>query len=98
MVCCLLACTPRAITTLQSNQLRGLVGASLEDYLSFFRRHPAVAQVDPQQDKLTWSVPPVFELELVLQPGVCVGESLFSKGTDTHVSFCFGIWAITDSQ
>jgi hypothetical protein len=65
---------PRAITTLQSNQLRGLVGASLEEYLTFFRRHPAVAQVDPQQDQLTWNVPPVFELELVLQPGACTKD------------------------
>jgi hypothetical protein len=57
------------VTTLQSNQLRGLVSATLRDYLSFFRQHPGVAVVDPQQNDLQCSVPPVFETELILVTG-----------------------------
>lgn len=43
-----------------------------------------VPQVDPQQDRLPWSVPPVFVLELVEQDGGCQGgrmwESLVAEG------------------
>jgi hypothetical protein len=59
----------RAVATLQSNQLRGLVAASLTDYLAFFRQHKAVQQLDPQQDSCMWSCKPVFETELVALQG-----------------------------
>ncbi|KAF6266164.1 dynein heavy chain 9 [Scenedesmus sp. NREL 46B-D3] len=59
----------RAVATLQSNQLRGLVAASLADYLAFFRQHKAVQQLDPQQDGCMWSCKPVFEVELVATRG-----------------------------
>lgn len=59
----------RAVATLQSNQLRGLVAASLSDYMAFFKQHKAVQQLDPQQDSCMWSCRPVFETELVAVQG-----------------------------
>jgi dynein heavy chain len=59
----------RTVATLQSNQLRGLVAASLTDYLAFFRQHKAAQQLDPQQDSCMWSCKPVFETELVAVEG-----------------------------
>ncbi|KXZ48211.1 DHC-9 protein [Gonium pectorale] len=55
----------RSIATLQSNQLRGLVQRSLDSYVALFEKHPPRDEVDPQQDRLMWSVPPVFVLDLV---------------------------------
>jgi hypothetical protein len=49
--------------------LRQLVSSSLQDYLSFFRQHAVVHQLDPQQDMVLWSCLPVFETELVVQDG-----------------------------
>ncbi|MEW5299252.1 MAG: hypothetical protein WDW36_002285 [Sanguina aurantia] len=54
----------RSIATMQGNQLRGLVQRSLQAYVAFFQLHAAVPQVDPQQDTLLWSVPPLFVLDL----------------------------------
>eukprot|EP00878_Enallax_costatus_P013463 GHUV01014078.1.p1 GENE.GHUV01014078.1~~GHUV01014078.1.p1 ORF type:complete len:1340 (+),score=424.03 GHUV01014078.1:252-4271(+) len=54
----------RAVATLQSNQLRGLVSNTLQDYLAFFRQHKAVHPLDPQQDQQLWSCLPVFEMDL----------------------------------
>ncbi|MEW5311652.1 MAG: hypothetical protein WDW38_003348 [Sanguina aurantia] len=59
----------RSIATMQGNQLRGLVQRSLQAYVTFFQLHGAVPQVDPQQDTLMWSVPPVFVLDLVQANG-----------------------------
>ena len=59
----------RCVTTLQSNMLRQLVAASLQDYLEFFRQHAAVKPLDPQQNVELWSCPPVFEVELAVHDG-----------------------------
>lgn len=77
----------RSIATLQSNQLRGLVARSLERYVAFFEQHqppvregaagggsrPSEAVVDPQQDTLMWSVPPVYVLDLMELDGEGLG-------------------------
>ncbi|GFR45764.1 hypothetical protein Agub_g7181 [Astrephomene gubernaculifera] len=55
----------RSVATLQSNQLRGLVQRSLDSYVELFEKHQPRDEVDPQQDRLMWSVPPVFVLDLV---------------------------------
>lgn len=34
-------------------------------YVDFFAKHQPVPEVDPQQDKLMWSVSPAFVLDLV---------------------------------
>lgn len=60
---------PFCSTSQQGNQLRGLVQRSLQAYVTFFQLHDAVSQVDPQQDTLMWSVPPVFVLDLVQTDG-----------------------------
>ncbi|KAI8464307.1 MAG: dynein heavy chain and region D6 of dynein motor-domain-containing protein [Monoraphidium minutum] len=71
----------RAVATLQGNQLRQLVAASLDDYLALFRRHvldpppggggaaPACAPLDAQRADAMWSCPAVFETELVVEAG-----------------------------
>jgi hypothetical protein len=38
----------RSVATLQSNQLRGMVGRSLEAYSGLFAQHEPRADVDPQ--------------------------------------------------
>jgi hypothetical protein len=62
----------RSIATLQGNQLRALVAASLHDYLEFFRQHKAVSPVDPQQDTQLWSCQAVFETVMVAAEGIRV--------------------------
>ncbi|KAF5833108.1 hypothetical protein DUNSADRAFT_10689 [Dunaliella salina] len=59
----------RSVATLQSNQLRSLLQRSLDSYVAFFAKHQPVAEVDPQQDKLLWSVEPAFVLEMVEHEG-----------------------------
>ncbi|KAG2490029.1 hypothetical protein HYH03_011494 [Edaphochlamys debaryana] len=59
----------RSIATLQSNQLRSLVQRSLDSYVALFQQHPPREEVDPQQDVLLWSVPPLFVLDLVEADG-----------------------------
>lgn len=59
----------RAAATLQSNQLRDLVTRSLDAYVKFFSQHTPVTEIDPQQDTLHWSVPPVFQLDLIDDAG-----------------------------
>jgi hypothetical protein len=70
----------RAVATLQSNQLRGLVSASLSDYLAFFKQHKAVQQLDPQQDSCMWSCRPVFETELVAVQGELLEVASCAQG------------------
>lgn len=38
---------------------------SLDTYVEFFKGHRPVNDIDPQQDRLLWSRPPVFILDLV---------------------------------
>ena len=56
---------------LQGNQLRELLQRSLDSYVSFFRKHAPVEEIDPQQDRLMWNVPPTFVLDLVEIGGGC---------------------------
>ncbi len=56
---------------LQGNQLRGLLQRSLDSYVSFFKKHAPVEQIDPQQDRLMWNVAPTFVLDLVDIGGEC---------------------------
>jgi len=49
--------------------LRQLVTSSLQDYLDFFKQHAAIHPLDPQQDVVMWSCPPVFDTELVVRDG-----------------------------
>lgn len=77
----------RSIATLQSNQLRELVTRSMDSYVAFFSRHVPVDDIDPQQDRLLWSVPPVFELELVEDNG----EEWYCSGVHPRCTF-FAMW------
>ncbi|KAK9812825.1 hypothetical protein WJX72_004356 [[Myrmecia] bisecta] len=54
----------RSIAVLQGNQLRSLAQNSFSAYERFFRQYQAVCECDPQQDKLFWSAPPAFAVEL----------------------------------
>jgi hypothetical protein len=51
-------------------------------YVSFFNRHAPVQQVDPQQDQLVWSVPPVFVLDLTEDMGGCRAVSRAGRCED----------------
>jgi hypothetical protein len=57
------------VNVLQSNMLRQLVAASLQDFLAFFRRHAGVQALDAAQHTALWPCEAVFETELLASAG-----------------------------
>jgi dynein heavy chain len=90
----------RSITTLQSNQLRGLIRDSLSVFTSFFAQHQPVSQIDPQGDTLLWAVSPAFNLDLlvaeeggrqVIRPGFAEVADMVQGVLDAFITAVEGI-------
>ena len=75
----------RCISTLQSNQLRGLVQEGLDAMQDFFAMHMPTEEnrcVDPLQDTHMWSTQPVFKLKLEVVDSAYVFKPSFWEVED----------------
>ncbi|GMH33280.1 hypothetical protein BSKO_01114 [Bryopsis sp. KO-2023] len=89
----------RSIATLQSNQLRNLVLASVDAYQNLFESYPPTAEIDPQQDTILRSQKPLFIVrmdveeggKIVFTPSLSEVDDMIRDVLDTFIQSVSGI-------